>query len=660
MFCCFLFLSLSHRQHTCIHDRLAANTTVITDGEPSKRSLKESTWSQIRIAFDYRYIDGSRDDSKTCRSSGQQVTWDSTYTCNESDILTAEQVAAVKETFANVQNFLQRLLKVIPYTSLLGIKIENHPQYTGFPPRDFQKDADLYLAVLSRPYGDNSNTLASAISWVTTRDTNRPIVGAIFLNPRQVPTTPVSEDSEDNEFFFVCIHEIFHALGFSGSFYEKFHSHESNLPFQNPTCSLTKNGKSFTFLVTPYAHIFAQKHFGVDTFTGDDGTSCLSGIELEDGGGGGTAYSHVEGRTFMSELMVGVTIQLQSGPFIRMTDASLAVLEDTGNYKTNWSYARPLIWGNPESIDGKIINDFATGPPQTSFPSGYMKNVSSNYDDAAGFDFKFFGRASVMNTSRINCRNPTSDATQAYCSARETFYNPKNLNQIGAVWVYDFIPFKMPEVVCPSGKAVIPGQINSGKIDRCGEYTCNGYDNFTIRLYNEIGSDSYNTVTCTKAIAGVPFTSNIYIKGDTRHYPKVSWCPDPERFCRTMKLHDMYFVADPFDLSTKQLDVKLSEWAYYVDPNDKFANTGITPISTSSTDTGSGGYNTQPEPTKTTDLSDSGQKFWQKQSFVIGIAVAFVVVLVIFIIVFLKCVVFTKPSNEHGMEYSDSIVEQRV
>ena len=55
-------------------------------------------------------------------------------------------------------------------------------------------------------------------------------------------------------------------------------------------------------------------------------------------------------------------------PFLRFTDATLAVLLDTGNYKVNWANAKPLVFGHPESINGKPISGFAIDPPQYSFP----------------------------------------------------------------------------------------------------------------------------------------------------------------------------------------------------------------------------------------------------------------------------------------------------
>ena len=137
--------------------------------------------------------------------------------------------------------------------------------------------------------------------------------------------------------------------------FESYHPYESIEFYKNPVCKLTKYGKNYSFLVTPYAHIYAKKRFGVETFIGDNEQSCPSGIELEDEGSDASAGSHLETRTYYNENMIGGDI-LFHNPFLRFTDATIAVLMDTGNYKVNWANAVPLVYGHPESIDGKPID----------------------------------------------------------------------------------------------------------------------------------------------------------------------------------------------------------------------------------------------------------------------------------------------------------------
>ena len=84
-------------------------------------------------------------------------------------------------------------------------------------------------------------------------------------------------------------------------------------------------------MVTKRVREEARKHFNCST---------LEGGELENQGGKGTALAHWEKRLFENEGMTGATTQ--NSVFSRMT---LALMEDTGWYKVDYSLAEPLHWG---------------------------------------------------------------------------------------------------------------------------------------------------------------------------------------------------------------------------------------------------------------------------------------------------------------------------
>lgn len=66
----------------------------------------------------------------------------------------------------------------------------------------------------------------------------------------------------------------------------------------------------------------------------------FSGLELEDGGGRGTSGSHWEKRLLMNEIMTG-SVDTRSV----VSKMTLALLEDSGWYKANYSMADRLDWG---------------------------------------------------------------------------------------------------------------------------------------------------------------------------------------------------------------------------------------------------------------------------------------------------------------------------
>lgn len=253
--------------------------------------------------------------------------------------------------------------------------------------------------------------------------------------------------------------------------------------------------------------------------------------------------AHPESRVYMSEMMVGVNIQTNNGPFNRLTDVSMSFLIDTGNYDINWSMLQPIVLGNKDSINGKPIENFPTGAAQMSFPALYLSN--NTYPDKSGFSFKFFGTSDAINT--VKC--PSNDSYYSYYCNGEKFYNVLDSSHIGSDWPYDYIPFKYPSNVCKNGEAVLPGMVT------CGNYSCNGFESFSI---NAVQPDSYNKqfiINCTKDTIGKTFTKRVQQAWGSTKATVV--CPDPERFCRSVTLEEMHFSSDPF-VKGAQLDIKVS------------------------------------------------------------------------------------------------------
>lgn len=545
MFCFLFFVAI--RSHKCHHDELWKSLNIeIPKKEPinNHRILLDDSWEKIRIKFVYDWLDGTKEDKYKCTEENQSVQWgylQPVPVCNKNDIIDDNKINVIKGTLENIRVYLEKLLQVIPART--PITLQNYEKFFEYSPLQNYSDTDLVLSVLARPYGAYNSILAQAAT-LSSDEFYRPTSGFVMINAARLPNEPSDITSDDNTFFMICLHEVIHALGFSNGYYKYFHPYGTNQVYKDPLCYLTKNGKFFTFLTTPKAHIFAAKRYGNDTFYGDDeNTSCPAGIELEDGGASGTQISHLEARTFMTELMVGENIQ-KTGQFMRLTDATLAVLLDTGNYKVDYTLAQPLVWGNQESIRDQPIADFAMGPPQTTFPDGYFAN-SSETNDFTGFDYRFNGNISDALTDEGFCPNQTTGYSN-YCNEdlRYTFYNPKKLPKFADSWVYDFQFVKYPRHVCPKDSIILPGA--STENEPCFKFECHGYDSFDVYIKTET-TDTKKT--CNRENIYEKFNYTLETADKVRHV----WCPDPERFCRTQKLYSMHFVNDPLDLSTKQL-----------------------------------------------------------------------------------------------------------
>ncbi|ALC47213.1 Invadolysin [Drosophila busckii] len=186
---------------------------------------------------------------------------------------------------------------------------------------------------------------------------DRPIAGHANLCPESISTKP----QELQTLISTVKHEILHALGFSVSLYAFFRDDEgkprtprksdTGKPYLNEKLQIhqwsnetirkversnwaVRGGhvkKVVDMMVTPRVVSEVRAHFDCDI---------LEGAELEDQGGEGTALTHWEKRILENEAMTGT--HTQSPVFSRIT---LALMEDSGWYRANYSMATPLTWG---------------------------------------------------------------------------------------------------------------------------------------------------------------------------------------------------------------------------------------------------------------------------------------------------------------------------
>lgn len=535
-----LAISLSHETplyHFCNHDEIQRQTQV--QGftfEKSKLKMRSNEREPIRINLDFR-IDK---DAYQCTETGQTISWQgTTFTCEDVDVPNETQKLALQKTMENVQSYLQSIILVDRLDSPIQIRPSQANYFTLTDPPTTVSNTDIFLSIFIRTYGE-SQTLASAHYVSIDSDTHRPIQGAIYSNSRYLPLEAQNEASINTNFFYTVVHEIMHALGVSSDSFPYFHPKDSNTPYSNPLVELkdTTTGKNHKFLVTPYSHKFAVMQWGVENFT-INGQSVPSGIEIEDGGGQGTAGSHPECRIGNQDLMVGVSLQGDNGPYSRFTPLTAAILLDTGNYDIVWDKIQPLVWGNKDSIDGNYIKDFVTGPPANVFPQQYIYRPSVDPSwDRCGFTFKMLGGLNKINISGVSYYDCTKEEykqyanTKDYCDAVK-FYNPNGDDEIGGSWPYDFQIVHFPTLeICGTGSACIAGMFE------CGNYKIAADEkSFSISI------DGVE-VECNENNVGKIFTEvGQYV------YKYGFKCPPIEQFIRTVRMmeNQQYVNGDPFN-----------------------------------------------------------------------------------------------------------------
>ncbi|XP_062312727.1 leishmanolysin-like peptidase isoform X1 [Osmerus eperlanus] len=223
-------------------------------------------------------------------------------------------------------------------------------------------DFVLYVSGVTTERCGQENIVAYAAYCQLEAELDRPIAGYANLCPNMISPQP----QEFEGMLSTVKHEIIHALGFSAGLFAFYHDDNgkpltprfaSGLPAFNETLGLyqwsnavirrvarlwdIRNGEMVRHevhvLVTPRVVEEARSHFGCPI---------LEGMELENQGGMGTELNHWEKRLLENEAMTGS--HTQNRVFSRIT---LAIMEDTGWYRANYSMAERLDWGRGLGCD---------------------------------------------------------------------------------------------------------------------------------------------------------------------------------------------------------------------------------------------------------------------------------------------------------------------
>ncbi|KRZ74122.1 Leishmanolysin-like peptidase [Trichinella papuae] len=224
----------------------------------------------------------------------------------------------------------------------------------GIPDTDFV----LYVSAVNADRCQQKENVAYAAHCQMESILNRPIAGYMNICPHAV-----SAEEKDHEALFSTMkHEILHALGFSAALFAYFRDDQgrpltprnefgtpaifnNKFGFYQPSEAVVKTvvrsdwlvrsgvvNHTVHLLVTPRVKLEVQRHFNC---------SQLEGAELENQGTVGTVFGHWEKRLFENEAMTGT--HTQNPVYSRLT---LALMEDTGWYRANYSAAESLNWGS--------------------------------------------------------------------------------------------------------------------------------------------------------------------------------------------------------------------------------------------------------------------------------------------------------------------------
>ncbi|ORC89676.1 putative surface protease GP63, partial [Trypanosoma theileri] len=209
--------------------------------------------------------------------------------------------------------------------------------------------ADFVLYVAAGPSGG-----AAAWAGPCARLKNkRPIVGVMNYDPMFIDTADKS--------IRIVAHEIGHALGFGFT----------EMSMRNIVREAFKvRGKPYVTMVTsPLVQQMVRKHYGCPD---------AKGMELEDEGSSGTSLSHWERRNAKDELMVGL------GGNLHYTAITMALFEDLGYYKADFSKAETMRWGKDAGCDFLRKPCFVDGV--SPYPDMFCNQLKGNKSLLCTFD----------------------------------------------------------------------------------------------------------------------------------------------------------------------------------------------------------------------------------------------------------------------------------
>jgi hypothetical protein len=341
--------------------------------------------------------------------------------------------------------------------------------------------ADYVIMFDSR--SEDSTVVASSRFCYLASDSKRPLIATTNFN--QVMFKEANGDvilHEKNT--YLLLHEMTHTFGFSSSLYGYF---------------LDANGKQLSGHVKTI-NIAGDNHTVVnvppltDKLRTFHGCSTIPGGIMENDGGSGTDGSHFEKKFYLFD-----TMATGSASGKRHSELSLALLEGSGWYVIDYTYAEPYFYGQGEGCDFIFGTCNTTSNPFDEFCLGSNWGCSSQGHSGGrcSSDDKTDGCRYVLPSNNYHCQNP-----DAVSYAR-----------LPNVEVYD----RAANSKCFTG--TLSTRSSTSLASFCFNFTCVG-SGISTQLNVILGK---TTAVCKKQ-------GTLTVSG---YYGSID-CPDPLTFCSTI------------------------------------------------------------------------------------------------------------------------------
>jgi proprotein convertase subtilisin/kexin type 5 len=407
----------------------------------------------------------------------------------------------LSNAFDSAAAFYTLRLKVFSLTSNIDMSNfnTNCGTYLTLPGGTQVANSDLHIYVTGYNDSATASAVASGIPCVfvggslpdVTNSVGRPVAGLIRMNVNSYSSTTSYPSSLYATLIGTIVHELTHVLGFGSSYFSTFINTGTNNVYASTTATVTntRNSTSITntVLTTPNVLAWARSHYNCAT---------LTGMQLENQGGAGTAGSHWERMVSYDELMTGTQLGLVK-PYSALT---FAILKDMGWYDVTDTFAEKTTFGYQRGC-----TFFDQGCWGGSYPAEYCSTES-----AQGCTQSNVGKGQCTNTTNLLADSCLMTIESISC------VNPSDFSKDGTYsYTQESYSASSQCFVSSAATVSIPG-LNA----RCYEYNCSS-DNTQILI--KIGS---NTYTCTTA--GTTFVVSGMSGSVT--------CPSPTDFCTNRRI----------------------------------------------------------------------------------------------------------------------------